>query len=82
MIQSGVSGHHFYSEDVNFEAYARANVGLSRAIGTTIIVSPIDMRGLIGMAQVLALIQTGIGRIDTNSLGLVDQWDALKKGIT
>eukprot|EP00438_Fugacium_kawagutii_P012016 Skav225324 [mRNA] locus=scaffold891:259200:261839:- [translate_table: standard] len=52
LVQSGVSflsGHDQYDDRANFEAYARANVGLSRAIGATIILSPVDMRGLIGI---------------------------------
>lgn len=83
LIQSGVSflsGSDDYADDANFEAKARANVGLSRAIGSTIIVSPVDMRSLIGMAQVLAALQIGVGRVDTNSL--VAKWDCLVCGIT
>lgn len=84
LIQAGVSflsGSHKYTEEKNFEAYARANVGLSRAIGATIIVSPVDMRGLIGMAQVLATIQAGLCRIDTDSGGVVLTLEAQDKVI-
>lgn len=77
-----MSGHEDYSAAANFEAYAKANVGLSWAIGATIIVSPIDMRGLIGMAQVLAALQTRLGRIDANSFGLVAQRGRVEKNIT
>lgn len=37
--------HKDFAKEDNFEAYARVNVGLSLAIGTTIIMLPIDMRG-------------------------------------
>ena len=39
------------------EAFTRANVGLSRAIGTTIIVSPLDMAGQPGACIVTAVLQ-------------------------
>ena len=42
------------------EAFARANAGLSRAIGTTIIVSPLDMAGLPGTCIVTAVLQAGL----------------------
>lgn len=80
LIQSAagfLTGQSYYSEEDNFEAYARANVGLSRAIGATVIVSPPDMRGLIGMAQILATIQSGIGYIYTHAAGCLWQHSAL-----
>lgn len=60
---------------------ARANVGLSRAIGTAVIVSLVDMGGFFGVAQVFANTQTGLGRVDANSLGQVAPWDAVGKEI-
>ena len=84
LIQSGVSflsGNDKYGERANFEAYARANVGLSRAIGTTIILSPLDMRGLIGLAQVLATLQTGLGLVVTNALGHVRDVNLLRHDV-
>lgn len=65
-----LTGQDRWSAAANFEAYARANVGLSRAIGSTVIVSPLDMRGLIGMAQVVGTLQGGLAVIKTNQYGL------------
>ena len=41
------------------DCYARATVALTRAIQHTYIVSPVDMAGLIGMAQTLAVFHSG-----------------------
>ena len=42
------------------DCLGRITVGLTRSKSTTLIVSPLDMMGLIGMAQVLATIAYGI----------------------
>ena len=71
LIQSGVSflsGNHW--EDTSAEAFARAVVGFSRAIGSTIFVSPLDMRGLPGLVQVWTTLALGFVRIDTDSHGV------------
>ena len=49
------------------EAFTRANVGLSRAIGTTIIVSPLDMAGQPGACIVTAVLQAGFAIVDTTA---------------
>lgn len=41
------------------DCYGRATVALTRAIQLTCILSPVDMAGLPGMAQVLAVYHTG-----------------------
>ena len=46
------------------EAFIRANVGLSRAIGTTIIVSPLDMAGQPGACIVTAVLQAGLAIVE------------------
>ena len=51
------------------EAFTRANVGLSRAIGTTIIVSPLDMAGQPGACIVTAVLQAGLAIVDTTAHG-------------
>ena len=51
------------------EAFTRANVGLSRAIGTTIIVSPLDMAGQRGACIVTAVLQAGFAIVDTTAYG-------------
>ena len=51
------------------EAFTRANVGLSRAIGTTIIVSPLDMAGQPGACIVTAVLQAGFAIVDTTAYG-------------
>ena len=59
------------------EAYTRANVGFSRAIGTTIIISPLDMAGQPGACIVTAVLQAGFAIVDTNALGASDIVTAL-----
>ena len=51
------------------EAFTRANVGLSRAIGTTIIISPLDMAGQPGACIVTAVLQAGFAIVDTTAYG-------------
>ena len=41
------------------DSYGRATVALTRAIQHTYLLSPVDMAGLPGMAQVLAVFHTG-----------------------
>ena len=41
------------------DCFGRATVALTRAIQHTYIVSPVDMAGLIGMAQTLAVFHSG-----------------------
>ena len=41
------------------DCFGRATVALTRAIQHTYILSPVDMAGLIGMAQVLAVFHAG-----------------------
>ena len=50
------------------EAVTRANVGLSRAIGTTIIVSPLAMAGQPGACIVTAVLHAGL-IVDTTAYG-------------
>ena len=69
--QAQRSPHHARQAEVKRkEAFTRANVGLSRAIGTTIIISPLDMAGQPGACIVTAVLQTGLAVIDTNAYGL------------
>jgi len=63
------------------EAYTRANVGLSRAIGTTIMISPLDMAGQPGACIVTAVLQTGFAIVDTNAYGVTDVQSALDQSI-
>ena len=51
------------------EAFTHANVGLSRAIGTIIIVSPLDMAGQPGACIVTAVLQAGFAIVDTTAYG-------------
>ena len=51
------------------EAFTRANVGFSRAIGTTIIISPLDMAGQPGACIVTAVLQAGFAIVDTTAYG-------------
>ena len=41
------------------DSYGRATVALTRAIQHTYLLSPVDMAGLPGMAQVLSVFHTG-----------------------
>ena len=50
-ILRGMVGCEFPRED----CYGRATVALTRAIEHTYIVSPLDMAGMIGMAQTLGV---------------------------
>ena len=59
------------------EAFTRANVGLSRAIGTTIIVSPLDMAGQPGACIVTAVLQAGFAIVDTTAYGEAEIQTAL-----
>ena len=59
------------------EAFTRANVGLSRAIGTTIIVSPLDMAGQPGACIVTAVLQAGFAIVDTTAHGEAEIQTAL-----
>ncbi|MEM1007847.1 MAG: hypothetical protein AAGJ35_02470 [Myxococcota bacterium] len=45
---------------------------MSRAIGTTIIISPLDMAGQPGACIVTAILQTGFASVNTDAYGLVD----------
>lgn len=45
----------------------RANVGFSRAISSAVIVSPLDMRGLVGTSQALGTTQGGLELVFTNT---------------
>ena len=58
------------------EAFTRANVGLSRAIGTTIIISPLDMAGQPGACIVTAVLQTGFAIVDTTAYGDSESLDS------
>ena len=59
------------------EAFTQANVGLSRAIGTTIIVSPLDMAGQPGACIVTAVLQAGLAIVDTTAHGEAEIQTAL-----
>ena len=61
------------------EAFTRANVGLFRAIGTTIIVSPLDMAGQPGACIVTAVLQAGFAIVDTTAYGEAEIQTALEK---
>ena len=63
------------------EAFARANVGLSRTIGTTIIVSPLDMAGQPGACIVTAVLQAGLAIVDTTAHGEAEIQTALNTEI-
>ena len=63
------------SSDV--KAFTRANVGLSRAIGTTIIVSPLCMAGQPGACIVTAVLQAGFAIVDTTAHGEAEIQTAL-----
>ena len=60
---TGFLNGHFYAdgspEDTE-DCLGRITVGLTRSKSLTIVVSPLDMIGLIGMAQVLATLAYGI----------------------
>ena len=47
------------------EAFTRVNAGFSRAIRTTIIISPLDMAGQPGACIVTAVFQAGFAIVDT-----------------
>ena len=59
------------------EAFTRANVGLSRAIGTTIIVSPLALAGQPGACIVTAVLQAGFAIVDTTAYGEAEFQTAL-----
>eukprot|EP00435_Cladocopium_sp_Y103_P009300 s5039_g2.t1 len=69
-----LSGQSKSSPTQNQEAITRATVGLSRAVTVTTIVSPLDMRGAMGGAQVLATLTSGVSRIDTNLMGVSSEY--------
>eukprot|EP00435_Cladocopium_sp_Y103_P022259 s455_g5.t1 len=69
-----LSGQLKASATQNQEAVTRATVGLSRAVTVTTIVSPLDMRGAMGGAQVLATLTSGMSRIDTNLMGVTNEY--------
>ena len=68
-------GRREASADDREDCYGRATVALTRAIQHTFIVSPLDMSGMIGMAQTLAVYHYGYytlkaGQIQSHETGV------------
>ena len=63
IVQTGCGflsgGRRGASADDREDCYGRATVALTRAIQHTYVVSPLDMSGMIGMAQTLAVYHYG-----------------------
>ena len=63
IVQTGCGflsgGRRGASADDREDCYGRATVALTRAIQHTYIVSPLDMSGVVGMAQTLAVYHYG-----------------------
>ena len=68
------------TDDDITESYLRANVGYTRATNSLLVASPLDMAGLPGVFQTLAVLLTGITTIYRPSsyyqLDIFDQLDA------
>ena len=67
-----MSGTHRDDKFQVAEAHTRANIGLSRSIGVTTICSPLDMRGPIGAATIMAVRQAGISLLKSKQIGVID----------